>query len=125
MWGTFWDVCLFLCLTSYSCLPLTSGPVLIILSTGDGHDGGDSGNQGLKYEVRVKQIPLGLRPLSRRQHRTGIDSLSILILVAKWIHFTLFWTILYYETKSVHFLGLMNSAITFLWNPLKSSPRVP
>ena len=105
MWGTFWDVCLFLCLTSYSCLPLTSGPVLIILSTGDGHDGGDSGNQGLKYEVRVKQIPLGLRPLSRRQHRTGIDSLSILILVAKWIHFTLFGIILPNIKQKVYTFG--------------------
>ena len=37
--------------------------------------------------------------------------LSLLVLVAEWIHFTLFWdNITHYKTESVYFLGLINSA---------------
>ena len=39
---------------------------------------------------------------------------AVIYLVAEWIHFTLFGIILpviaHYQTKSVHFLGLVNSA---------------
>ena len=39
-----------------------------------------------------------------------------MLFVAEWIHFTLFGinNITHYETRSVHFLGLMNSAFKCL-----------
>ena len=38
----------------------------------------------------------------------------LLVLVAQWIHFTLFGIITHSKTKSVNFLGLMNSATKWL-----------